>query len=139
MNILIIDGQGGRLGRSLLESIRRSCPEAELTAVGTNSIATQNMLSSGCADHLATGENAVIVACRTADIIVGPFGIATADALLGEISPLMANAVASSPAYRVLVPMNLCNTYIAGVTRGSAAILEDAVAHVCQLAAGEKS
>ena len=133
MNILIIDGQGGRLGRSLLESIRRSCPEAELTAVGTNSIATQNMLSSGCADHLATGENAVIVACRTADIIVGPFGIATADALLGEISPLMANAVASSPAYRVLVPMNLCNTYIAGVMQGSAAILEDAMRHIREL------
>lgn len=138
MNILIIDGQGGRLGRSLLESLRKACPEAVLTAVGTNSIATQNMLASGCADHLATGENAVVVACRTADIIVGPFGIATADALLGEISPLMANAVASSPAYRVLVPMNLCNTYIAGVMRGSSAILEDAVTHVSRLAAGDK-
>ena len=138
MNILIIAGQGGRLGRTLLESIRKSCPDAELTAVGANSIATQNMLSSGCADHLATGENAVVVACRTADIIVGPFGIATADALLGEISPRMANAVASSNAFRVLVPMNLCNTYIAGVARGSAAILEDAVAHVCRLASGSR-
>ena len=138
MNILVIDGQGGRLGRKLLESIRRTCPKAVITAVGTNSIATQNMLASGCADHLATGENAVVVACRTADIIVGPFGIATADVLLGEISPLMANAVASSPAYRVLVPMNLCNTYIAGVMRGSSAILEDAVTHVCRLAAGDK-
>lgn len=134
MKILVIDGQGGRLGRKLAETIRKTCPEAEITAVGTNSIATQNMLNSNCADHLATGENAVIVACRTAQVIVGPFGIATADALMGEISPAMANAVASSPAYRVLIPMNLCNTYVAGVTGGSAAILEDAMAHIRELA-----
>ena len=138
MRILVIDGQGGRLGRSLVESIRKNCPEAEITAVGTNSIATQNMMNSGCADTLATGENAVIVACRTAKIIVGPFGIATADAMMGEISPAMANAVASSPAYRVLIPMNLCNTYIAGVASGSAAILEDALQHIRQIAEKEK-
>ena len=137
MKILVIDGQGGRLGRKLLENIRKTCPEAEITAVGTNSIATQNMMGSGCADNLATGENAVIVACRTAEIIVGPFGIATADAMMGEISPAMANAVAASPAYRVLIPMNLCNTYVAGVTKGSAAILEDAMAHIRELAEKE--
>lgn len=134
MNILVIDGQGGRLGRKLLENIRKTCPEADITAVGTNSIATENMMSSGCANHLATGENAVIVACRTANIIVGPFGIATADAMMGEISPAMANAVASSQAYRVLIPMNLCNTYIAGVAPGSSAILEDATKHIQQIA-----
>ena len=138
MRILVIDGQGGRLGRKLLESIRKVCPEAEITAVGTNSIATENMMNSGCADNLATGENAVIVACRTAQIIVGPFGIATADAMMGEISPAMANAVASSAAYRVLIPMNLCNTYVAGVTSGSSAILEDAVRHIRQLMDGGK-
>ena len=133
MNILVIDVQGGRLGRKLVESIRKTCPEAVITAVGTNSIATENMLASGCADQLATGENAVIVACRTANIIVGPFGIATADAMMGEISPAMANAVASSLAYRVLIPMNLCNTYVAGVVKGSAAILDDAVEHIRSL------
>ena len=138
MNILVIDGQGGRLGRKLVESIRKACPDTEITAVGTNSIATQNMMNSGCTDHLATGENAVIVACRTAQIIVGPFGIATADAMLGEISPAMANAVAASPAYRVLIPMNLCSTYIAGVTAGSAAILEDAMRHIRELVAGRE-
>ncbi len=110
MNILVIDGQGGRLGRKLVESIRKTCPEATITAVGTNSMATENMLNSNCADQLATGENAVIVACRSAQIIVGPFGIATADAMLGEISPAMANAVASSPAYRGLIPRDLCST-----------------------------
>lgn len=130
MKILVIDGQGGRLGRKLVESIRKACPQAHISAVGTNSMATENMLNAGCADQLATGENAVIVACRTAQIIVGPFGIATADAMMGEISPAMANAVASSTAYRVLIPMNLCNTYVAGVIKGSSAILEDAVAHI---------
>ena len=133
VNILVIDGQGGRLGRKLLESLRKTCPEARITAVGTNSMATEYMMNSNCANQLATGENAVIVACRTAQIIVGPFGIATADAMMGEISPAMANAVASSAAYRVLIPMNLCNTYVAGVTKGSAAILEDAMNHIKEL------
>ncbi len=130
MKILVIDGQGGRMGRRVLEALREICPEADIMAVGTNSIATQQMLSSNCATHLATGENAVIVACRTADLIVGPLGIATADAMMGEITPAMANAVASSRAYRVLIPMNLCDTYVAGVVKGSAAILEDAVNHI---------
>lgn len=138
MKILVIDGQGGRLGRKLLENIRKTCPDAEITAVGTNSIATENMMNSNCANHLATGENAVIVACRTARVIIGPFGIATADAMMGEISPAMANAVASSAAYRILIPMNLCNTYVAGVTSGSAAILEDAMQHLRKIADGGK-
>ena len=133
MKILVIDGQGGRLGRKLVENIRKTCPEAEIMAVGTNSIATENMMNSNCTNMLATGENAVIVACRSAQIIVGPVGIATADAMMGEISPAMANAVASSAAYRVLIPMNLCNTYIAGVAQGSAAILEDAMQHIRKL------
>ncbi len=133
MKILVIDGQGGRLGRKLVEGIRKEFPDAELTAIGTNSMATENMMRSDCADHLATGENAVIVGARNADIIVGPVGIATADALLGEISPAMANAVASSAAYRVLIPMNLCRTYVAGVAQGSAAILEDAMAHIREI------
>lgn len=134
MKILVIDGQGGRLGRKLTEEIRKVLPEAEITAIGTNSIATENMMKSNCADHLATGENAVIVGARSADMIVGPVGIATADAMLGEISPAMANAVASSGAYRVLIPMNLCQTYVAGVVQGSAAILEDAMAHIRRVA-----
>ena len=138
MNILVIDGQGGQLGRKLVESLRKACPDARITAVGANSIATENMMSTHCADQLATGENAVVVACRTAQIITGPLGIATADALMGEISPIMANAVASSPAYRVLIPMNLCSTYVAGVSKSSAAILEDAVEHIRLLAEDEQ-
>ena len=137
MNIVVIDGQGGRLGRKLVESIRKVCPGESILAIGTNSIATENMMRSGCATHLATGENAVVVACRTADVIVGPFGIAMADAMLGEISPAMANAVASSRAQRVLIPMNLCDTYVAGLVKGSSAILEDAVEYIKKLVNGE--
>ena len=138
MNILVIDGQGGRMGKTLATEIRKVCPEAVITAVGTNSAATANMMKSGAADYLATGENAVIVACRKAQIIVGPVGIAVADAMLGEITPAMANAVASSCAYRVLIPMNLCDTYVAGVTGGSAAIIADALQHIRQLTEKEK-
>ncbi len=133
MKILVIDGQGGKLGRKMLEDIRKACPDAVITAVGTNSLATENMMRSNAADRLATGENAVIVNCRDADIIVGPIGIAMADAMIGEISPAMANAVSSSRAYRVLIPMNMCDTYVAGVIRGSSAITEDAVDHIRQL------
>jgi len=86
MNILVIDGQGGGLGKQLVAAIRAACPEAGLTAVGTNSIAASAMLKAG-AQHVATGENAVIVNCRRADIIVGPLGIVIADALLGGDHP----------------------------------------------------
>ena len=85
MNVLVIDGQGGGLGRQLVAAISATCPEARLTAVGTNSLATSAMLKAGTV-RAATGENAVVVNCRTADIIVGPIGIVIADALLGEIT-----------------------------------------------------
>jgi uncharacterized protein YaaW (UPF0174 family) len=135
VRVLVIDGQGGGLGRQLTAALAAGCPDIELTAVGTNSIAASAMLKAG-AHRAATGENAVVVNCRRADIIVGPIGIAIADALMGEISPAMANAVASSNAYRVLIPMNLCSTYVAGVDKKSSAILDDAMAHIRSLLEG---
>ena len=114
MNVLVIDGQGGGLGRQLVAAISAACPEARLTAVGTNSLATSAMLKAGTV-RAATGENAVVVNCRTADIIVGPIGIVIADALLGEITPAMAAAVCQSPARRVLVPINHCENIVVGV------------------------
>ena len=113
-NVLVIDGQGGGLGRQLVAAIAAACPEAELTAVGTNSLAANAMLKAGAA-RAATGENAVVVNCRSADIIVGPIGIVIADALLGEITPVMAAAVCQSSATRVLIPVNHCENYIVGV------------------------
>ena len=113
-NVLVIDGQGGGLGRQLVAAIAAACPEAELTAVGTNSLAANAMLKAGAA-RAATGETAVVVNCRHADVIVGPIGIVIADALLGEITPAMAAAVCQSGAKRVLVPINHCENYVVGV------------------------
>ena len=114
MRVLVIDGQGGGLGRQLVTAITALCPEVELTAVGTNSMAASAMLKAGAA-RAATGENAVVVNARRADIIVGPIGIVIADALLGEITPAMATAVCQSSATRVLIPVNHCENYIVGV------------------------
>ena len=112
--VLVIDGQGGGLGRQLVSALAAACPEAELTAVGTNSLAANAMLKAG-ASRAATGENAVVVNCRRADVIVGPIGIVIADALLGEITPAMAAAVCQSGARRVLVPINHCENSVVGV------------------------
>ena len=112
--ILIIDGQGGRIGSQLIEALRERIKDAEITAVGTNSIATANMLKAS-PDSAATGENPVIVACRKADVIAGPVGIVIADSLGGEVTPKMAKAVGQSNAARVLIPVNRCDNMVAGV------------------------
>ena len=114
MNVIVIDGQGGGLGRQLVAALSAQCPDIRLVAVGTNSVAAQAMHKAG-AQRAATGENAVVVNCRNADIIVGPIGIVIADALLGEITPAMAAAVCQSGAKRVLIPVNHCDNYIVGV------------------------
>ena len=115
MNILIIDAQGGGIGRQLVAAIRERLPEASLTAVGTNSAATSAMLKAG-ATQAATGENAVVVSSRRADVIIGPIGIVIADALLGEITPRMAQAVAQADAKRILIPINHCDNIVVGVS-----------------------
>ncbi len=127
MNILVIDGQGGRLGKQLIESIRKEFPTSHIMAVGTNSVATAAMIKGG-ADEGATGENPVIVASRKADVIVGPMGIVIADSLLGEVTPKMAEAVAQCSGCRVLIPMNRCDNLVAGVSSQSIGeLIEDAV------------
>lgn len=114
MNILVIDGQGGGIGRQVIAAIKQNFPEHSVTAVGTNSTASSAMLKAG-ADIAATGENAVIVGCRKADIIIGPVGIVIADSLFGEITPAMAVAVGQSRAKRILIPINHCDNIVAGV------------------------
>ena len=126
MNILIIDGQGGNIGCRVAKALTEQLPMAQLRVVGTNSTATANMMKAGGNIQGATGENAVIVACRKADVIVGPVGIVIADALLGEVTPEMAKAVAQSNAVRVLIPFNRCDTVIAGTETLSASTLIDA-------------
>lgn len=105
MKVIVIDGQGGRMGRAAIEHLKSVCPELPVLALGTNSTATAAMLKAG-ADAGATGENPVIVESRDADLIIGPIGIVIADSMLGEITPAMAAAVGSSPAHKILIPVS---------------------------------
>ena len=118
MKVVIIDGQGGRLGQLLSEAIVKEGLGCELYAIGTNCIATGAMLKAG-AGLGATGENAVVVACRDADVILGPIGILAADSLLGEITPAMAVAVGQSKALKLLLPVSHCNNVVVGVKKMS--------------------
>ena len=134
MHILVIDAQGGGLGKQLVLALKKALPEAVVTAVGTNAAATAAMRKAG-ADQAATGENAVVVACRRADVIAGPIGIVLADSMLGEITPAMAVAVGQSAATRVLLPVNRCRTLIAGSAgAATSALLADAVEQIRRLA-----
>ena len=114
MNLLVIDAHGGGLGKQLVSELRKQFPSLVITAVGTNTMAASVMLKAG-ATHAATGENAVIVGCRKADIIVGPLAIVIADAMDGEITPRMALAVAQSNAKRILIPFNHCENIVVGI------------------------
>lgn len=115
MNILIIDGQGGHLGSQIIKAVISRYPDADLTAIGTNAAATTAMVKAG-AKKAATGENPVVVACRKADVIIGPIGIVIADSLYGEITPTMAVAVGQSNASKILIPVNKCENLVAGVS-----------------------
>lgn len=132
--IVVIDGQGGRMGSLFIEKFRKlyDADKAELIAVGTNSAATSAMLKAG-AGKAATGENPVIVNARRADYIVGPIGVTAADSLLGEVTPAMANAVASSEAKKLLIPVNTCGFYVAGVGTYTLSELVDDVIQMIQL------
>ena len=133
MNVLVIDGQGGGIGRQLVARLREALPDAAITAVGANCSATNAMLKAGASSG-ATGENAVVVACRRADVIAGPVGIVIADALGGEITPVMAVAVAQSPAKRVLLPFNHCDNTIVGVADYNVArLVQSAVEEIVRI------
>jgi hypothetical protein len=113
MKIVVIDGQGGSIGKAIVEQLVKKVDIESIFCIGTNSVATANMLKAG-AKYGASGENPVVVACRDADYIIGPIGIIMADSMLGEISPLMAQAVGASNAHKILIPINKCLT-VAGV------------------------
>ena len=126
MNILVMDAQGGGIGKQVVAAVRKRFPAVTITAVGTNTAATSAMLRAG-ADEGATGENAVVVCCRRADVIIGPVGIVIADALLGEVTPRMAVAVGQSAAKRILIPVNHCTNFIVGVAELGMQRLMDAM------------
>ena len=131
--ILIIDGQGGMLGKQLVEAVRKAVPQAEITAVGTNSTATASMLKAG-AHQGATGENSVLVGVRRADIIAGPIGMVIADSLLGEITPAMAAAIGSSDAYKILLPVNRCHNIVIGTGgKSTSELIAEAIVKICEI------
>ena len=126
MNLLVMEAQGGGIGKQGVTAVRTRFPDVTITAVGTNAAATTAMLRAG-ADEGATGENAAVVCCRRADVIIGPVGIVIADAMLGEVTPRMAVAVGQSAAKRILIPVNHCANFIAGVADMSVGRLVDSV------------
>lgn len=132
MNILVIDAQGGGMGRMLVEGLKRAMPEQPVIAVGTNALATSAMLRGG-ADQAATGENAIRVSAAKADIILAPIGMVLADAMLGEVTAEMAVAVGRSPAHKILLPVARCQTTVVGVTKMTMAeAVERAVAETLE-------
>lgn len=128
MVIMVVDGQGGGIGKALIERLKTVVgAEHELIAVGTNAMATMGMMKGG-AKNIATGENAVIYNAKRADVIVGSIGIVSANAMLGELSPEMAAAIGESDAVKILIPLNRCGLRVAGVATDSLpAMMDDAV------------
>lgn len=123
--IVVIDGQGGGIGRTIVEKIKRDIKgEYSLIALGTNSMATVAMIRAG-ADEGATGENAILFNCRDADIITGPIGIIVANSMLGEFSENMVNGVTESRAVKVLIPINKCGIEVVGGGGESLPLLVD--------------
>ena len=139
MNVIIIDGQGGQLGAQLIKEIAAQIPDINLTAIGTNSVATATMLKAG-AKNAATGENSAVVACRKADVIIGPVGIVIADSLLGEITEKMAVAIGRADAIRILLPVNRCDNLIAGVPNlNTKALIDDTISKLHKIISADKS
>lgn len=138
MKLVIIDGQSGRMGALIAERVKAAKLPCKVLAVGTNAIATATMMKAG-ADQGATGENPVMVACRTADVIVGPIGILSADALSGEITPAMAVAIGQSAAKKLLLPVNRhCGHTMVGVRDLTLSQLVDEVVEQLRLLCAEE-
>ena len=139
MLVLVIDGLGGGIGAQLVSQLSgQVAAGVEVVCVGANAWATQAMVKAG-ASRGATGENALKVMARSADIISGPIGIVIPNALMGEITPAMAEAVAASAARKVLVPVNQGHFEIVGMeNRPLVANIRDASARIVEIIAGMK-
>lgn len=116
MQITVIDGQGGGIGKTIIEKLRAELGDGvEILALGTNALATSLMLKAG-ANEGATGENAIVHNVPKTDVIIGSVAIIAANSMRGELTPLMAKAIAESSAKKVLVPLNRCGIYVVGVS-----------------------
>ena len=112
--ICVIDGQGGGIGSTIIKKLKDTFQETvEIFAIGTNAIATSQMLKAR-ANRGATGENAIAVTVKTVDVIIGPMAIIIANAMMGEVTPEMAQAISSSPAKKILIPLSQENVEIVG-------------------------
>ena len=130
MIITVIDGQGGGLGAALIARLKDKLGgEHQLIAVGCNALATSAMLKAG-AQRGATGENAVCYNAARSDLILGPIGLLSANALMGEVSPAMANAVSAAPGRKILIPSSSCGILVVGATGLK---LEDALQSAVEL------
>ena len=114
MIIAVIDGQGGGICRAIVEKIKTALPDHRIIALGTNAVATGQMLKAG-ADDGATGENAILHNVPRVDIICGVIGILTANSMMGELTPSMAAAIGNSSAYKVLLPINRCHIHVVSI------------------------
>ncbi len=133
MKLVVIDGQGGGVGKSIVHAMKQALPGRTVMALGTNAAATAAMLKGG-ADVGATGENAICYQCAGADVIIGVVGIMHANAMMGEISPAIAAAVSGSDAQKVLIPLDRCGLHIAGMPpQPLDAVIQAAVAKVAEL------
>lgn len=112
--ILVIDGLGGGIGKSIVEAVKKEFPECFIIAVGTNSAAT-NQMKKGGADVVATGENAIVYNASKAKIIVGPIGIVFGHSMYGEISETIASAISCSDAQKYFIPVSQCSGHVLGV------------------------
>lgn len=140
MKIVVVDGQGGGIGKAIIEKLKNNLPpNCDIVAVGTNALATAAMLKAGVSS-VATGENAVMFNVKNADVIIGSIGIVSANAMMGELSPNMANAISSSPATKVLIPLNRCSLKVVGVNTDSLpGMIEEAVNVVNEIASRNNS
>lgn len=125
--VTVVDGQGGGMGRGLVEAVKKAWPDLRIRALGTNALATAAMLKAG-ADDGATGENAIVVNVARADVVLGPVGVAVPNGLLGEVTPRMAEAVGASEAVKILLPSQRCGIRLAmGPAQPMQFYLNDAV------------
>jgi hypothetical protein len=114
MTICVVDGQGGRIGGAIITKLKERFKESiEIIALGTNSTATENMMKAR-ANKGASGENAIVVTVRKADVIVGTLNIVMANSMLGELTPRMAQAIVESPAAKILLPVTQENVTVLG-------------------------